>query len=178
MWLLRLAGYELYCGYAYVGFSSVLDGPILVYGLTGDKAVLRSTLAREQWRTEERAMEWAMLLWLSQVFKSIPGIFRVKLMARLPILESPPRRHKTKSSVGNSSRRRKSVAYVGYRVCHAGRPSYCFMGRTDAKVELARCYEYGIRCYKYGIRTPESDYHPGKPEHAERKSEPKWPGYR
>ncbi|KAL6800350.1 hypothetical protein J3E68DRAFT_424964 [Trichoderma sp. SZMC 28012] len=58
------------CGYAYVGFSSMLDGPILVHGLTDDKAVLRSTLAREQWRSEERAMEWEMLLWPIQVFKS------------------------------------------------------------------------------------------------------------
>ncbi|KAF3076049.1 hypothetical protein CFAM422_001159 [Trichoderma lentiforme] len=62
MWLLRLAGYELYCGYAYVGFSSVLDGPILVHGLTDGKEKLKSILAREQWRTEERAMEWEMLL--------------------------------------------------------------------------------------------------------------------
>ncbi|KAH0526361.1 hypothetical protein TsFJ059_009691 [Trichoderma semiorbis] len=109
------------CGYAYVGFSSVLDGPILVHGTTDDKAVLSSTLAREQWRTEERAMEWAMLLWLIQVFKSTSRYIRIKLMATLPTLDLLPRRPKAKSSVGNSSRRRRGVTYVGYGVYHAGR---------------------------------------------------------
>lgn len=69
-------------GYAYVGVSSTLDGPILVHGTTDDKAVLRSTLAREQWRTEERAMEWAMLLWLNPNVQKHTGYIRVKLMAR------------------------------------------------------------------------------------------------
>lgn len=168
MWLLRLAGYELYCGYAYVGFSSVLDGPILVHGTTDDKAVLRSTLAREQWRTEERAMEWAMLLWPSQMFKKHPGYIRVKLMTRCQHLIYPsPSRAKSRLAKARGG----GEALPTWDMGSTMQGVVLLHGKTDAKVELARCY-------KYGIRSQKPYYRPGNPEHAECKSEPKWPGYR
>lgn len=84
-------------------------------------------------------------------------------MARCQQL-NPPLAVQGQSSVGNSSRRWRGVAYVGYWVCHARRRT-AFMGKTDTKVELAQCH-------KYAIRNLESDYRPGKLEQVECKSEP------